>query len=117
MTDPLNIILAAFAGWRLAVMLHAEYGPLDVFSRIRNLAGIHEPEAPNKPRPFIGALLECMACLTVWTVGLFLALGALVSWAIPAAGAAMALALILHETHALSGNVAAYLKAATWRNS
>jgi hypothetical protein len=49
-------LLGTLAVWRVTHLLQAEDGPWDVFVRLRALAG----------RSFVGALLDCFYCLSVW---------------------------------------------------
>jgi len=65
----IKLIVAALATWRLTTMLWYEYGPFDVFLKIRTWAGAHE----QPPQTFQAKLLSCYWCLSFW-VGLGCAL-------------------------------------------
>ena len=71
----IRLVVAALATWRLTTMLWYEFGPLDVFLRLRTLVGAHE----HPPRGFWASLFACYWCLSVW-VGLGCALVAWLWW-------------------------------------
>ncbi len=52
----LRLILAAGATWRLAHLLAYEDGPADIIARIRAHVG----------SGFLGALMDCFQCLSLW---------------------------------------------------
>ena len=66
----IEAILAAFAGWRLALLLVSEQGPWDVFERLRTRVGIppqgQAGEIPSNP---LAGVLSCVWCCSVWTAG------------------------------------------------
>lgn len=99
----LAVVLAGLAGWRLAEMLVNERGPGDVFRRLRAWAGVPD-EGIQEPRPFVGALVSCTYCASVWTSAGCYALGELGSWhvvaLVAAAGVAMALLDVGSRLHA-----------------
>lgn len=87
-------ILAGLAGFRLALMLVDEGGPGDIFARLRAWAGVPDGPGEMHPRPFVGGLLSCVWCASVWTTGGAFALGAIVSWTPVAIVAAMGIAVL-----------------------
>jgi len=58
----IRFILAALATWRITHLLANEDGPADVVVRLRT----------RLAKSFLGELIDCFACLSVW-VGLALA--------------------------------------------
>jgi uncharacterized protein DUF1360 len=54
-------LLGALAVWRITHLLQAEDGPWDSLVGLRRMAG----------RSFIGALLDCFYCLTIWIAAPF----------------------------------------------
>lgn len=71
--QPLILLLASLAVYRLSRMLSDEEGPFMVFSKVRGLA---------KPDTWIGRGLECIMCLSVW-VALPIALYIDLTWTWP----------------------------------
>jgi len=71
----IRLIVAALATWRLTTMLWYEFGPFDIFLRLRTAVGAHE----QPPRSFLGKLFACYWCLSFW-VGLGCALVAWLWW-------------------------------------
>jgi hypothetical protein len=55
--QPLTLLLASLAVYRLSRMLTDEEGPFMVFTRLRGLA---------KTDTWIGRGLECIMCMSVW---------------------------------------------------
>jgi hypothetical protein len=55
--QPLTVILASLAVYRLSRMLTDEEGPFSMFVKLRNLA---------KPETWIGRGLACIICMSVW---------------------------------------------------
>ncbi len=51
-----GLTLGILSVWRVTHLLYGEDGPADVFVRLRRLAG----------RSFLGQLLDCFYCLSVW---------------------------------------------------
>lgn len=53
----IGIVAGSLATWRLTSLLHAEEGPFEVFSRLREAAA----------DGFWGRLLGCFYCTSLWT--------------------------------------------------
>ncbi len=90
----IHVILAGLAGWRLAELLVNESGPGGVFGHLRGWAGVPD-EGVQEPRPFVGGVLACGYCASVWTAGGCYLVGALLTWHLVAVVAAMSLAMAL----------------------
>lgn len=77
MKDFYLIVILVLATWRLTSFLHAERGPFDIFVRIRTRFGIvHDDEhfPVGYPDTFIGNLMACYWCLSVWVaIGVWIA--------------------------------------------
>jgi hypothetical protein len=58
--------MAGLAGWRIASLMVSEDGPFSVFARVRAWAGVPNV-GPQLPRPFVGGVLSCLWCASVWT--------------------------------------------------
>lgn len=82
MTLAIQMTLAGLAGFRLALLLVSEEGPFGIFRRIRHAAGLLErgEVGQEHPKPFIGGLLSCVLCCSVWTTSACYAYGSLVDW-------------------------------------
>lgn len=91
-----NAILAGLAGWRLASLLVQEDGPFSMFEIVRRWAGVPKIGL-QAPRPFVGGLLSCVWCCSVWTCGAAYALGYYVSWTPVAVLAAMSTAIAVQR--------------------
>lgn len=63
-TDFYGLTLGILCVWRITHLLQAEDGPWDLVLRLRRAAG----------HGFIGAMLDCFACLSLWTSIVFAAL-------------------------------------------
>lgn len=68
-----ELLILGCATWRISAMLAYERGPLDIFYRIRGIMGFDqyddgEEEAPDN---FIGNLLACVWCSSLWVGALF----------------------------------------------
>lgn len=65
MIDPLEFVIIALAGWRLAYMLTNEDGPGDILGRYRR--SLADPDCgPIKPGS-LDKLWSCVYCMTFWT--------------------------------------------------
>jgi hypothetical protein len=75
--DPLRVLLAILAAYRLAELVSLDDGPGDVFLRLRTWAGSYVYGEDGRPATSLGRLLACPFC-----VGVYAALGvlALVLW-------------------------------------
>jgi uncharacterized protein DUF1360 len=56
-----GLLLGVFATWRLTHLLWGEDGPWDLFVRFRRAVG----------RGFLGSLLDCFLCVSLWTAAPF----------------------------------------------
>lgn len=70
----LDFLILTLATFRVAFMFVEERGPLHIFQRIRELAGIShtedgDPEVPLNGK-FLTELLSCVFCFSIW-VGTF----------------------------------------------
>lgn len=89
-------ILSGLAGWRLASLLVNESGPFSCFARARALAGVPDVGELH-PRPFVGGLLSCIWCASVWTsAGAWLCWEYVARWPVTLL-AAGAVAIIVEE--------------------
>ena len=61
MTNAYTFILGVLAVWRLTHLLNAEDGPLKIFARLREMVGAS----------FVGELLDCFYCLSLWVAAPF----------------------------------------------
>lgn len=69
MKDIYLIIIMILAVWRLTSLLHTERGPFNIFVKIRTKFGVtHDNEhfPIGYPDTFIGNLIACYWCLSVW---------------------------------------------------
>lgn len=64
--DPLRVLLAALACYRLAQLVALDDGPGDVLLKLRDLAGSHIYGADGRPDTGWGRLLACPFCLGIW---------------------------------------------------
>lgn len=74
---PVELVIRGFAVWRLTHMLMLETGPWRVFTGLRSLCGIRHDDSGEPiawPDGFIGELLGCHWCWSVWVAALVLAL-------------------------------------------
>lgn len=62
------LLIQVLATWRLTNLLYREDGPLDVFARLRDRAGVRYDEHSNRvaTNP-VGKALCCFWCTSVWT--------------------------------------------------
>ena len=63
MTILLTLILAT---WRLTTMLVNETGPFKVFKNLRDAVGVGLEDDVGDPLTFLGGLLSCTWCTSVW---------------------------------------------------
>jgi hypothetical protein len=109
--DYFDFVVLALATWRLGYMFVKEAGPLDVFQNIRRTfyAGEYDPEEPQfdvwraedhewwsnlgqlPKQGFIGGVLSCIYCMSVWIGFFFTAL--LATWPVAAMVIALPFAL------------------------
>ena len=61
-----ELIVGILATWRLTALLHYEDGPKGIFEKLRQRVRAFE-EKDGKPVTFLGGLLSCFWCLSVWT--------------------------------------------------
>lgn len=66
MSEPLRLLLAALATYRLAQLVAIDDGPGDVFLRLRVWAGSYEYGQDERPKSNLGRLLACPYCVGVW---------------------------------------------------
>lgn len=59
-----TLLIGALCCWRVTHLLHAEDGPGKILARFRRLAG----------EGFLGQLLDCFYCLSLWVAAPFAAL-------------------------------------------
>ena len=61
-----KLIVAILATWRLASLLVNEDGPFKMFDWLRKRAGVYFTDEVGTPLSFLGKLLSCMWCASVW---------------------------------------------------
>jgi hypothetical protein len=57
----MRLVLAVFATWRITHLLACEDGPADIIVRLRSVAG----------NGFLGKLMDCFYCLSLWIAAPF----------------------------------------------
>lgn len=75
MPDPLTLTLIAWATWRLSHMVSTEFGPGHIFPKLWLLVGAR-PDMTGlhwSGNTFLGELILCPLCLSVWLAGILLA--------------------------------------------
>ena len=60
--NPVNLILAMLATYRLTELLTFDFGPADIFLRLREWAGVYDLGQDGRPIKFLGKLLGCAFC-------------------------------------------------------
>lgn len=73
----IQFIILGLAVWRISSLFVNESGPLSLFQRIRELAGIqHDPDGVpyQYPDNFFAELLSCIWCTSIWVGGGVMAL-------------------------------------------
>jgi hypothetical protein len=63
MLTPLEWLVVALGGWRLAALFVLDDGPFAIFRRIRERTW-----RDGSPVPFVGELLACVGCVSFYTV-------------------------------------------------
>lgn len=81
-------LVTSLATWRLTSLLVSERGPLNIFEKLRERAGIghHEHEPTFYPGTQIGDFFNCFWCVSMWCSALVTVLLLVVSlpwWAYP----------------------------------
>ncbi len=84
----MTFVILALAVWRATHLLVCDYGPWDVFARLRGLVGV--TDLPSGERVAVGGLarlLACHWCVSVWIAAVVAAGAALWGgvgwWALP----------------------------------
>jgi len=93
-----HILIAGFAGWRASRLLVYEAGPGNLFGRIRAACGVPDGPGEIRPLPFLGPLVSCVPCASVWLSAAAWGIGAWLGWMPVAIAAACGVALML-EIH------------------
>ena len=69
-TNPQDLLVRLLVGslitWRLCSLLTFEYGPADVFENLRIWAGSYAYSEDGEPTTFLGGLLVCLWCVSLW---------------------------------------------------
>ena len=66
-SDAIDLIVMAFAIWRISSMLVAEDGPWEIFSRLRYVLGIKPDDmGVDYPTNEVAKALMCVWCTSVW---------------------------------------------------
>jgi uncharacterized protein DUF1360 len=94
----LDVAILGLATWRLSSLFTSEVGPWNLFTHVRSVFGIlHSSEGrPNVwPASFMGELLKCLWCASLWVGALvtiaYLSVGIVTVWcALPFALSAVA---------------------------
>lgn len=87
----MKLVLLGLATWRLSSLLVNEDGPLNVFARLRDAAGVNREGELSQ----LATLLSCVWCTSIWVAA---ALYALARWPfVLYTLAASALAVVLAE--------------------
>lgn len=70
------LLVGVLATWRLTSLLHYEDGPYQIFEKLRRWAGAFQENAhegrlalTSLCKSFLGGLLSCFWCLSVWMAG------------------------------------------------
>lgn len=92
----LHIIVAAFAGWRIASLLVNESGPWNLFLRLRQRLGAEDDGVFFDTAPFWHGLFSCVWCAAIWTTPPMWGLYYVAPW-LPGIIAAMALAVVVEQ--------------------
>lgn len=65
MKELVVLVIGILATWRLTALLHYEDGPKGIFEKLRQRVRAFE-EKDGKPVTFLGGLISCFWCLSVW---------------------------------------------------
>ena len=65
-----KLIIAILATWRLSSLLVNEDGPFRMFDRLRRRVGVYLTDEIGTPLSFLGRLLGCIWCASVWVAAL-----------------------------------------------
>lgn len=64
---PLQLLISVAATWRLTSLFVYEAGPLDVFTRLRQRAGVHYDEMSTAyGTTVVAKMLVCPKCTSLW---------------------------------------------------
>lgn len=75
---PFGFIIIALACWRISAMLVREDGPGDIFAKLRMKAWVkYTPTSIAYSDKFLGKLLLCVWCVSVWVAPVVVLIGAL----------------------------------------
>lgn len=64
--DLLNLVIAAFACFRIAELIAVDDGPFDVCLRFRTLVGVYDRDQNGEPATWHGKLFHCPYCVGMW---------------------------------------------------
>jgi hypothetical protein len=72
-TDILALVILGLATWRLSHMLSREDGPGHMFACLRGFLGVRESlQGTRSADTFLGQLIACPLCLSVWIAAFLL---------------------------------------------
>lgn len=77
-----TLIIAILATWRISSMIYYEYGPWDIFLKIREAAGVQFTDETGRPLSFWGKQLKCFWCITFYVAFIVWPVTVYVSWAL-----------------------------------
>jgi hypothetical protein len=63
----LKFLIGCLATWRLAALLISDYGPFDVFEKLRKRLGVYFQDEYGRPNSLLGKLFSCMWCMSIWS--------------------------------------------------
>ena len=61
-----DLLIAVLAVWRLALLVAKDEGPLELFHRLRSIAGAYAYRKDGEPASALGRFVTCVWCLSVW---------------------------------------------------
>lgn len=71
----MRFLIYTLAVWRLTYILTQENGPSDAFARLREWSGVHYSVSGKAyGTSFLGDILACFWCCSVWVSGILLVL-------------------------------------------